>query len=168
MAGWHHWLDGHESEWTLGVGDRQGGLACCSPWGGKESDTTERLHWNESWNRKTSWGVNFKVLVGLLGERCSENSQSLAYAMFLDVKAFHQHWAFPISKMYGTLDKVDVSEFFHWGTRQMLLYFDNNFYSSLFILSDPACIPRPPFVIHDNPGTITQPNIFVLISEYLV
>ena len=50
----------------------------------------------------------------------------------------------------------------------MLLYFDNNFYSSLFILSDPACIPRSPFVIHDNPGTITQPNIFVLISEYLV
>ena len=33
MAGWHHWLDGCESEWTLGVGDGQGGLACCSPRG---------------------------------------------------------------------------------------------------------------------------------------
>ena len=33
MAGWHQWLDGHEFEWTLGVGDGQGGLACCSPWG---------------------------------------------------------------------------------------------------------------------------------------
>ena len=41
MAGWHHWLDGHESEWTLGVGDGQGGLACCDSWGHKESDTTE-------------------------------------------------------------------------------------------------------------------------------
>ena len=45
MAGWHHWLNGHESEWTLGVGDGQGGLACCDSWGHKESDTTERLIW---------------------------------------------------------------------------------------------------------------------------
>ena len=45
MAGWHHWLDGCESEWTLGVGDGQGGLACCDSWGHKESDTTERLNW---------------------------------------------------------------------------------------------------------------------------
>ena len=47
MAGWHHWLDGRESEWTPGVGDGQGGLACCGSWGRKESDTTERLNWNE-------------------------------------------------------------------------------------------------------------------------
>ena len=47
MAGWHHWLDGHESEWTPGVGDGQGGLACCDSWGLKESDTTERLNWTE-------------------------------------------------------------------------------------------------------------------------
>ena len=45
MAGWHHWLDGCESEWTLGVGDGQGGLVCCDSWGLKESDTTERLNW---------------------------------------------------------------------------------------------------------------------------
>ena len=43
MVEWHHWLNGHESEWTPGVGDGQGGLACCSPWGGKESDITEHL-----------------------------------------------------------------------------------------------------------------------------
>ena len=47
MAGWHHWLDGREFEWTLGVGDGQGGLACCDSWGLKESDTTERLNWTE-------------------------------------------------------------------------------------------------------------------------
>ena len=39
MAGWHHQFDGHECEQALGVGDGQGGLACCSPWGRKESDT---------------------------------------------------------------------------------------------------------------------------------
>ena len=41
MVGWHHLLDGHEFEEALGVGDGQGGLACCSPWGRKELDTTE-------------------------------------------------------------------------------------------------------------------------------
>ena len=46
-AGWHHWLNGCESEWTLGVSDGQGGLACWNSWGHKESDTTERLNWTE-------------------------------------------------------------------------------------------------------------------------
>ena len=45
MVGWHHWLNGHEFEWAPGVGDGQGGLVCCSPWGRKELDTTERLNW---------------------------------------------------------------------------------------------------------------------------
>ena len=47
MAGWHHRLDGREFEWTPGVDDGQGGLACCNSWGCKESDTTERLNWTE-------------------------------------------------------------------------------------------------------------------------
>ena len=47
MAGWHHRLDGHEFEWTPGVGDGQGGLACYNSWGHKESDTTERLNWTD-------------------------------------------------------------------------------------------------------------------------
>ena len=47
MVGWHHWLNGHESEQALGVGDGQGNRACCSPWGHKELDTTECLNWIE-------------------------------------------------------------------------------------------------------------------------
>ena len=47
MAGRHHRLDGREFEWTPGVGDGQGGLACCDSWGHKESDTTEQLNWTE-------------------------------------------------------------------------------------------------------------------------
>ena len=45
MVGWYHRLDGHEFEQALGVGDGQGGLACCSPWGCKESDRTKWLNW---------------------------------------------------------------------------------------------------------------------------
>ena len=47
MTGWHHQIDGHGFGWTLGVGYGQRGLACCGSWGRKESDTTERLNWNE-------------------------------------------------------------------------------------------------------------------------
>ena len=47
MVGWHHWLNGHEFGWTPGVGDMQGGLACCNSWGRKEADTTEWLNWTE-------------------------------------------------------------------------------------------------------------------------
>ena len=47
MVGWHHWLYGHEFGCTLGVGDGQGGLACCTPWGCKELDTPEQLNSTE-------------------------------------------------------------------------------------------------------------------------
>ena len=47
MVGWHHWLDGHEFEQAPGVGDGQGSLAWCSPWGRKELDMTEWLNWTE-------------------------------------------------------------------------------------------------------------------------
>ena len=54
MAGWHYRLDGHEFEWTPGVGDGQRGLACCDSWVRKESDTTEQLNWTEEvrWTRR--------------------------------------------------------------------------------------------------------------------
>ena len=45
MVGWHHWLNGHEFDQAPGIGDGQGSLAYCSPWGHKELDTTEQLNW---------------------------------------------------------------------------------------------------------------------------
>ena len=47
MAGWHHWLNRREFEWTPGVGDGQGGLACCGSWRRKESEMTQRLNSTE-------------------------------------------------------------------------------------------------------------------------
>ena len=58
MVGWHHRLNGYEFEWTLGVGDGQGGLACCGPWGRKVSGTTKRLSWSElSMTMSLTWIV---------------------------------------------------------------------------------------------------------------
>ena len=67
MVGWHHRLSGHEFGYTLGVGDGQGGLVCCGPWGRKESDTTERLSWTELNEIKlVSYNIIFQLFPGLI------------------------------------------------------------------------------------------------------
>ena len=58
VIGWHYWLDGHEFEQAPGVGDGQGSLACFSPWGHKESDTTEWLNWIELTSLTDNLAVN--------------------------------------------------------------------------------------------------------------
>ena len=62
MVGWHHWHNGHGFQQALGVSDGQGGLACCSPWGRKELDTTEWLNWTE----ETKGLAFFQVLLHLV------------------------------------------------------------------------------------------------------
>ena len=61
MVGWHHVLNGHEFGWALGVGDGQGGLACCGPQGCKDSDTTEWLNWTELSNKQVNNGIRNKT-----------------------------------------------------------------------------------------------------------
>ena len=65
MVGWHHRLDGHEFEQALGAGDGQESLACCSPWGCKEWDTTERLNWTDIYKHTVLlvWGIFWRCLI---------------------------------------------------------------------------------------------------------
>ena len=58
MVGWHHWLNRHECEWTLGDGEGQGSLVCCSPWGCKESDMTEWVTEQRDTDRFTFTNIN--------------------------------------------------------------------------------------------------------------
>ena len=64
MVGWHHQPDVREFEWTPGVGDGQGGLACCNSCSRKESDMTERLNWTEKYQKfvDTTWTKYVKIL----------------------------------------------------------------------------------------------------------
>ena len=77
MAGWHHWLNGRESEWTPGVGDGQGGLACCNSWGRKESDMTERLNRTE-----LNQVLAHRVWVSKWMGRCIVQFQSILQVLF--------------------------------------------------------------------------------------
>ena len=81
-VGWHHRLDGHEFEQAPGVGDRQGGLECCSPWGHKESDMTEQLNWTELIGLMQ--GLDDSVYVKCL-ELCLEYSKG--YKIFIERKS---------------------------------------------------------------------------------
>ena len=97
MAGWHHGLDGRESEWTPGVGDGQGGLACCDSWGHKESDTTERLNWTELNTHKQNFhGISTvkKIHKGIF--RLFENP------CYILTHSINNHWkSNPIVKAIG-------------------------------------------------------------------
>ena len=79
IAGWHHWLDGRESGWTPGVGDGQGGLACCDSWGRKESGMTEQLNWTElNWTEELMLsncgaGEDSWESLGLQGDQTSQS-----------------------------------------------------------------------------------------------
>ena len=68
MVGWHHRLDGHEFEQAPGVGDGQGGLACCSPWDRKELETTERLNWTEPNHTPTYTFFFLKIFLFYIGD----------------------------------------------------------------------------------------------------
>ena len=73
IVGWHHRFHGHEFESILGVGDGQGGLACCSPWGCKMLDVTEQL--NLSWLLGHFYQIYQKILSGFSLELASVNRQ---------------------------------------------------------------------------------------------
>ena len=72
MAGWHHRLDGCESEWTPGVGDGPGGLTCCDSRARKESDMTEQLSWTEL-NARSSWVLYSVLWIMSFSGSASEN-----------------------------------------------------------------------------------------------
>ena len=98
IVGWHHWLNGHEFEQTLGDGDGQGSLVCCSPWGHKESDMTE---WLSNNNLSLCWLVTLEVRVGVgcqrsqphdwrIGTYIQAHPELLERRMRLGIKSNHQ------------------------------------------------------------------------------
>ena len=94
MAGWHHRLDGHKFKWTPGVGDEQGGLACCNSWGLKELDMTERLNWTEL---RVRVGKRLEMKLDLANYEAKWWEHGVSqYCAF----QFCIYWKFPIVKSF--------------------------------------------------------------------
>ena len=92
---WHHWLDGHEFEQALGVGDGHGGLPSCSPWGCKESDMTEQLNW-------LNWYYGDHMLESVKGElqvslNCLPSVSPGQVSLSVSVSSFYKQglWCLP-------------------------------------------------------------------------
>ena len=115
MAGWHHWLDGHEFGWTVGVGDGQWGLVCCDSWCSKESDTTEWLNWIEcsrrgfdAWVRKPPWKRKWKPTPVFLPGKSHEQRSLEGYSPWghktvrHDLATKQQQQSFKIILIYFT------------------------------------------------------------------
>ena len=98
MAGWHHGLDGHECEWTPGVGDGQGGLACCDSRSRKESDTTELLNWTEYvgrgriWKQERQLGVSEPYLIFILFWKMPLRSLKTTQFSIKSIQKSKEHW----------------------------------------------------------------------------
>ena len=101
MVGWHHWLNGHEFGWTLGVGDGQGGPACCSSRGREWSDTTDRLNWNH-WNFDIIVLITCEFLVSFI-YGCyiiySWNARHLSHPSVFKVISLKVNFYLSLSKM---------------------------------------------------------------------
>ena len=102
MVGWHHWLNEHEFEWTLGAGDGQGGLECCDSWGCKESEMTEQLNWEvqewvlwlvghhvsnkvkkvKKWSEETPSGTGLTMMLGWGGDPTRWHRAPKSLALF--------------------------------------------------------------------------------------
>ena len=99
MAGWHHWLNWHGFGWTPGVGDGQGGLVCCSSWGGKELEMTERLNWN--WTELVLSSIplckaSFLLSAHLLARKWKEIFAYTLIFLFNSLKMTYLHYSLRI------------------------------------------------------------------------
>ena len=102
MVGWHHQLDGHEFEQAPGVGNGQGNLACCSPWGRKESDTNERVNWTDGCCNK-AWMGSIKhqfTMLQFCGHRPYWSSQRVSRPDILSGDSTEEFLSlsFPVSR----------------------------------------------------------------------
>ena len=118
MAGWHHWLDGRESEWTPEVGDGQGGLESCDSCGCRELDMTERLNWTECSKAIFCFPFNmneFHTLVGLL--LLLRKKPSLSMFVILEklkiLNTFHPKNF--VNSLKRELRYIHNIKFFFWG-----------------------------------------------------
>ena len=97
----HHWFNGHEFEQALGVGDGQGGLVCCSPWGHKESDMTERLNWLTRLTLNSAGALQLHFL-------CSKSGSSVhSWKMFTFI---FLTWNWGLHVLYGVAGKTEWAE----------------------------------------------------------
>ena len=119
IIGWHHQLNGHEFEQAPGVGDGQAGLACCSPWGHKELDVTERLNWST-----ICLSIHLLMDIRAVPSRIVESYYNCT---FIILRTHHTvfHGGFTILHFHVQCTRVSISPYPH-KTCYFVLFFSNS------------------------------------------
>ena len=122
MAGWHHRLDGHEFEQTQGVGDGQGGLACCDLWCRKELDMTKWLNWTElnHFHHHHTRFLSFRCRHSII---CLENISLTFGQEFLSMSCFCLENKFINAGKVSSGDFRGQGSCYGWGERRNVLFF---------------------------------------------
>ena len=141
MAGWHNQLNGHEFEWTLGVGDGQGGLACCNSWGCKDSDMTERLNWTE-----LNWMV-FLDFFFLWPVSCSGNMPFKLHILWI---------------LFASL--CLISSFILWTCGQKFVWYDFNVFKFSHLFCGLTYHPAPSILKYFSFSATIGWNIYLVQS----
>ena len=130
MVGWHHWLDGHEFEQALGVGDGQDDPVYCSPWGHKESDMTEQQNWTEPIDKNVLIiGENFLKLKKKISIFCLKWLNSVNFLFKLVYKLGSQRFT-NIRRLWA--DSVKVLFFFKPRTSLFVAHCWNDWWTNKF------------------------------------
>ena len=136
MVGWHHRLDGHGFGWTLGVGDGQGGLACCGSWSHKESDMSKCLNWTELMINYFFLGFSFfNIIINLwifFTYRISFSQLKSLFSLMLEFLYLNYGWTFSLIPVSTDIISLILESF--------LAFWECNIAQSRLILCLPARI----------------------------
>ena len=125
MVGWHHQLEGHEFEQTSGVGDGQGSLASCTPWGCKESDMTEWLNWTEATKKPSPdvwWPILWSEHCGWYQMKAGKRSAKYLGTIYIYILLKIRSFSSPVGYYYnffliwnlGSCDNPNVVKIDKW------------------------------------------------------
>ena len=155
MVGWHHQLNGHELDQTLGDSEGQGSPVCCSPWGCKESDMTERLNNNISSSNEYSGLISFRMdwldllavqgtLKSLLQHYSSKASILWVLSFLYDptLTSIHDHWKTIALTRWTTVGKV-VSLLFNMLSRLVITFLPRSKRLLISWLQSPSAVIFP-------------------------
>ena len=157
MTGWHHWLDGRESEWTPGVGDGQGGLACCDSWGRKESDTTEWLIWSDL--ILSEWASGFPYFLQYKSEFVIK--EFMIWAAVSSQSCFcWLYWASPLLAVKNIINLISVLTIW-WCpcTESSLVLLEEGVIYDQHVPLAKLCYPLPALFFIPRPNLPVTPGI---------
>ena len=164
MAGWHHQLDGHEFEWTPGVVDGQGGLACCDSRGRKESDMSEWLNWTKLIDSTVQLLLYISKLLKILPKWIADEQLNINENRCFEEEdpelssTLHSHYMFSLTSSYAHSTLPNLTDFFQHFFMKLWLwpYSTQDYWLKSMPPQDVLLIQRSSYPLEGGEGRCTH------------